>query len=170
MQAAAGEQPGEHPQALPQDFRVPIRVSDGVGSITVTLGVSPEGSDGFDAGLDLRAPPPGPAGTFDARLEESGQEYLVDVRSSTTVYHTFALHFAPEQEGAEIVLTWDEQVLSGLGQFVIVDLITGDQFVLDMNTARELIIPAGSILHNGVQIRLISAPPRYPIFLPILTR
>jgi Zn-dependent metalloprotease len=170
MQAAAGEQPGEHPLDLPQDFRVPIRVSDGVSSITVTLGVSPEGSDGFDAGLDLRAPPPGPAGTFDARLEESGQDYLVDVRSSQPGEYIFTLVYKPGQADEDIMLRWNAEALAGLGEFQIIDRLTGDLFVLNMSTTRELVIKPGSILSSGLQIRVKTASPGYSVFLPFLFR
>ena len=51
-----------------QNFRVPILVKDGCdNSINIWLGVDPNGTDGFDSGLDTLAPPPPPGG-FDARF------------------------------------------------------------------------------------------------------
>jgi hypothetical protein len=155
---------------LPQDFRLPIEVRNGQGTMTAVLGVSPQGSAGFDPGLDQLAPPPSPAGAFDVRLANEGQQFLVDVRSSQPGAYTFTLHYSPMQASEDIVLRWDAEALAGLGKFEIVDLTGGDVYTLDMSTRGELVIQPGSVLYQGLRIRVTSNPPSYPMFLPLLVR
>jgi hypothetical protein len=162
------------PQAMrgepdsPQDFRLPVDVNSGEGSTTVVLGVSPRGSARYDAGLDRLAPPPGPAGVYDVRLQNEGEDYLADVRSSQPGAYTFTLRFTPKQRGDDIVLKWDAKAVAGLGTFEIVDLVGGDLFVLDMSTTNELVIHPGSVLYSGLQIRATTHSPAYLQFMPLL--
>jgi hypothetical protein len=160
-------------RGLPQDFRLPIVVSGGGNSVSVVLGVSPEGSEGYDAGVDQLAPPVGPAGTFDVRLQNAGQQYLTDVRGSEAGEYEFTMLFTPAQEGEDredIVLRWDAERLAGLGRFEIVDSVTGELYVLDMSTTGELVIHPGTVLYSGLRIRVTTSPPRYPLFLPVMIR
>jgi hypothetical protein len=168
--AGGVSQPSAGVRNLPQDFRLPLEVTSAQHTTTLTLGVSPQGSDGFDAGLDQLAPPPGPSGTFDAGLAYEAERYLVDVRSSQPGAYTFTLLVRPAHEGDEIVLSWDAQALAGIGQFEIVDLLGGQLFVLDMSTTQELVIQPGSVLYSGLLIRVRANAPRYPMFLPLLVR
>jgi hypothetical protein len=153
---------------LPQDFLLPIEVRSGGGMMTAVLGVSPQGSAGYDAGLDQLAPPPAPAGAFDVRWTNDGNQYLADVRDSQSREYTFTLRYSPMQGSEDIILKWDAQTLAGLGKFEIVDLLGGVQFVQDMSTVEELVIQPGTVLYDGLQIRVTIDPPSYPMFLPML--
>ena len=46
--------------ATAQSFQFSLSVSDGPHSLNLILGVDPNGTDGFDVGLDQLAPPPPP--------------------------------------------------------------------------------------------------------------
>jgi hypothetical protein len=153
---------------LPQDFRLPLEVNSLGAKTTIVLGVSTQGSSGYDPGLDWLAPPPGPTGTLDARLVIDGVEFLADVRSSLLRSYTFTLYITPPQAGEDILLRWDADALPSLGEFEIVDLIGGEQLRLDMSTTSELLIQSGSPLYGGLQIRVTTNPPSYITFLPVL--
>ncbi|MCC5935469.1 MAG: hypothetical protein JJU35_14575, partial [Balneolales bacterium] len=59
------------------DFATFLSVSDaGSNSITLTIGTAPDATSGFDPQYDQFAPPPGPAGTFDARISFEGEDYF----------------------------------------------------------------------------------------------
>ncbi|MCP4450704.1 MAG: hypothetical protein GY809_04535 [Planctomycetes bacterium] len=163
-------QPGQGVPGSVQDFRLPLTVSDGSNSTLVSIGVSPQGSDGYDANLDFLAPPPGPSGTFDARLIESGTEYLVDVRGSQAEEQIFVLHFKPVMEGDAVVISWDSTGLSAWGTFEMVDLLGGQRVSLDMSTQEELIIEPDTDLAAGLMIRVRSRPAvnNYVIYLPMI--
>jgi len=59
--------------AKAQQINIPIRVTDGISSDTVKLGLDPTASDGIDAALnEFELPPPPPTGIFDARFIGDG--------------------------------------------------------------------------------------------------
>ena len=78
------------------------------------------------------------------------------------------LRYSPMQGSEDIVLRWNVEDLARLGKFEIVDLVSGELYVLDMSTTGELVIQPGSVLYDGLQIRVTADPPRYPLFLPML--
>ncbi|NIT55959.1 MAG: hypothetical protein GWN00_06885, partial [Aliifodinibius sp.] len=61
--------------------QVPITVADGVNAQVLAIGTDPQGTAGFDPGLDVLVPPPPPTGAFDARLSWLGEDYFTDIRS-----------------------------------------------------------------------------------------
>lgn len=154
----------------PQDFRLPITVSAGLNNTVVRIGVSPEGGAGYDAGLDLLAPPLPPPGAFDARLIGDGDDFLMDVRSADEEEHIFIVRYRTDSDGTPIVLNWHGQALSELGTFEIMDLFGGDLLRLDMASRDELVIEPESVLSQGMLIRFVPKSPGHTLFLPHLMR
>jgi len=124
-----------------QNFDVPILVTDGCGSITLTLGVDPSGTDGFDSGLDVYAPPPPPTGAFDARFCILSEDYIKDIRDSLSSEKQFHMSYQISTGCGPIVLHWDMTHVDSLGTFFIVDDITGALLApIDMSTIDSLVV------------------------------
>ena len=140
-----------------QDFDFPILVSDGINSLTLTVGVDPNGSIGYDPGLDIFAPPPPPTGLFDARLRISGEDYYKDIRNNAITENEFLLFYTPQTGGA-IILSWNSSIVDSLGSFKMVDNIDGTHFNLDMSSADSLDIANYSILSGGLKILMTPNP------------
>lgn len=145
-----------------QDFDFPILVSDGLNSQELAIGVDPNGSSGYDPGLDLFAPPPPPPGAFDARLRILGEDYLKDVRDNAISEKEFFMLYAP-QTGRSLTLYWDSALADSLGSFWMTDNINGTFFSLNMATADSLSISNYPVLAAGLKILLTPNPP-LPIF------
>lgn len=140
--------------ASAQEFEVSLTVGDGANSAVLMIGVHPSGTDGFDAGLDIFAPPPPPPGAFDARSVIGGEAFVTDIRDNTTTEKVFRLRYQPASGQGPIVLTWDPTGLSMLGSFFITDDITGELFgPLDMTTTNQLdVSTAEGLLDDGVRV------------------
>jgi len=139
-----------------QDFEVPILVTDGCGSVTLTLGVDPSGTDGFDPGLDLYAPPPPPTGAFDARFSILSEDYLTDIRDSLLTEKQFHMSYKVSTGCGPIVLHWDMTQVDSLGTFFIVDDITGALLSpIDMSSTDSLVVTDPLILEK---LRILVTP------------
>ena len=75
-----------------QEFEFLIVVSDGDHDQTITIGINPAGTDSFDIGLDILAPPPPPTGAFDTRLTFLDVDYYKDIRDNTNSQKEFYLY------------------------------------------------------------------------------
>jgi hypothetical protein len=136
-------------------WELPITVSDANGNSQVlVIGYHPDGTAGFDFGLDQLAPPAGPVGTFDARTRSGIQDFLVDFRGITVAETDFNVLYAFEENGDPITLTWNpSQVPSGLNYaFNIVDA-TGTFGPVDMSANSSLVVNDAAIA-NGLIIRV----------------
>ncbi|GAF91821.1 unnamed protein product, partial [marine sediment metagenome] len=120
-----------------QEFEFPIVVSDGEHDQTITIGINPAGTDSFDIGLDILAPPPPPSGAFDTRLTFLDEDYYKDIRKNTSSLKEYYLSYSPGS-GGSITLSWDSSLVSELGNFIIVDNNTGNLFYLDMSSSDYL--------------------------------
>lgn len=143
---------------LGQDFDVPITVSDGINNLVLTLGVDPQGTDGYDPGLDVLAPPPPPPGAFDARFSMLTEDFLTDIRDNLLTEKQFHMSYQAAAGQGPITLTWDNTVLASLGTFEMVDDITGTLWgPLDMTTTNTLTVTDPIIL-NGLRIKVTPFP------------
>jgi len=140
--------------ATAQQFQFTISVSDGVNSLDLTLGVDPNGTDGFDFGLDVVAPPPPPTGAFDARYRIGPEDFLTDIRFNDLAQKTFTMLYQEASGQGPIVLTWDPTVLPAQWTFEIVDDVTGSLFgPLDMTTTNTLdVSTAGGLLDASLRV------------------
>ncbi len=136
-----------------QEFEFPIVVADGNHDQVISIGIHPAGTDSFDIGLDILAPPPPPAGAFDTRLTLLDVDYFKDVRKNTSSLKEFFLSYSPGS-GGSISLSWDSSLVSDLGNFVIVDNNTGGLFYLDMSTRKFLDIINHPELSDGLKIMI----------------
>lgn len=152
--------------ATAQQFQFPISVSDGPNGLVLTLGIDPNGTDGFDVGLDQLAPPLPPSGAFDARYRIGSEDFLTDIRFNDLAQKTFTMLYQEAAGEGPIVLTWDTNDLPALFTFEIVDAITCNLFgPLDMATTSTLdVSTAGGVLDAGLSILVKSTPP------PVATR
>ncbi len=140
------------------DFDFPITVTDGINNQVLTIGVDPAGTDGFDLGLDVPAPPLPPSGAFGTLLEWSGTQYFTDIRDTSITEKTFVMKYQAETGGA-IVLQWDNAAISALGTFTITDDITGSLFTLDMSTTNSLAIASSPYITDKLRILVTPACP-----------
>lgn len=134
-----------------QEFTFPISVTDGTFHKFIYIGIHPDGTAGYDPGLDTLAPPPPPSGSFDTRLEYLNEDYYTDIRDNTLNQKEFYLLYAPST-GGSIIIYWDSSLVKQFGEFVIKDNLTGELFSLDMSTTDSLIINQYPVLQNGLKI------------------
>ncbi|MFZ0390339.1 MAG: hypothetical protein WAN36_07740 [Calditrichia bacterium] len=143
--------------ASAQNFQVPVEVSDGVHEMVLTIGVHPNGSSGYDPGLDLFAPPPPPGGAFDARLSWMGEDYFTDIRDNSLVEKEFLFSFVAAQNAGPVQLSWDNTGLAGLGIFEICDKQSGGLVSLNMAQMNTLQVQQYPLLQNGLKIKVTPA-------------
>ncbi len=137
---------------LSQQWKIPVNVSDGINNAFLKFGIHPNGTNGFDAGLDTLAPPPPPAGAFDTRLTFNFEDYITDIRSNTLDQKIFTMTYRSATGANPIVLTWNNANFSALGTFIITDNITGTLFTLDMTTTNTLAAGSNPLLGPGIRI------------------
>jgi len=134
-----------------QEFDFQILISDGNHDQTITIGINPTGTDSFDIGLDILAPPLPPAGAFDTRLTFLDVDYYKDVRKNTSSLKEFYLSYL-SGSGGPITLSWDSSLVSELGNFEIVDNNTGNLFYFDMSSGDFLNVGTYPELSDGLKI------------------
>ncbi len=144
-----------------QDFDFHILASDNQNSQDLIIGVDPNGTDGFDTGLDCYAPPPPPLGAFGAWLvAPNGVDNLFcDIRDNSITQKTFRVQYQPETGQEPIVLTWDNTLIPSLGTFIITDDINGQLFQMSMDTTNMLVVTDPLIL-NGLRVLVTPIPPQ----------
>ena len=140
-------------------YNVPILVSDGESDFELRIGIDPDASDGRDP-MDQVLPPPPPARAFDARIRGENNDYQIEIRALTEETVEFEVAYAPTEGEGPIVLSWDPDALAAIGNFVIVDAFTGEEFTLDMTTDEDgLFDTSESIyLENNLVIRATAIP------------
>ncbi|MCH8486376.1 MAG: S8 family serine peptidase [Candidatus Cyclonatronum sp.] len=102
------------------DFTTVIAVSDaGSNSVNLTIGTAADATDGFDPQYDLFAPPPGPAGTFDARISFEDEDYFTFFRPTTTDQTVWPVQVRPSSGNAPVTLSWNPASLAEEGFFLL---------------------------------------------------
>ena len=136
-------------------FEIALNISDNVNALILRFGINPGATDGFDAAFDLFAPPPPPAGAFDARLRSNGEDYLTEIKKDSGALREFRAVYQAATGAGSIVISWDPAALAGLGTFEITDNITGALFgPVDMTSTSSIeVSAAGGLLDSGIRIR-----------------
>ena len=122
------------------DFGVTISVTDNCGNSAHQLifGTAPGATDCFDAGYDLSAPPPPPAGVIDGRLSSCNEDFFTDIRATNpSGERIWNVHFQPNDGCSPVTLTWNPAQLPANGYFHLVDPYTGNLVNLNMRTTNH---------------------------------
>jgi len=102
------------------DFSSNIYVSDqGDNSIDLTIGTAADATTGFDEQYDQFAPPPGPSGTFDARIKFTGEDYISFFQPTTTEQTIWPIEVRASSGNTPVTLSWDPGSLAEEGFFVL---------------------------------------------------
>jgi len=145
-------------QANAPDFAFPITVSDGMFSQALTLGLDPNGTDGYDSNLDVYSPPLPPAGGFGTLLEWQNEQYYTDIRKYSTAQIMYIMKYQPATGGA-IVLRWNRNDPDKLDSCKIIDNINGVLFSLNMKTTDSLRISSSPYITNSLKILFVPKKP-----------
>jgi hypothetical protein len=146
------------------DFSVTINVTGGVGSYDLTIGFSPDATDGYDEGIDTYFPPAPPPPAFDAALTWGGDRYSTQILNGSIddlVVHEYGVALAYGTDNL-ITVTWDNTGWSDLMSACVlqdafggllgidVDMLTGTSLTLTNPAFTNLLLKvtpaAGSTL------------------------
>ena len=137
----------------PAEFEIPITVTDGAYTTTLTIGMRDDARSGRDE-YDRAAPPPPPAGAFDARLIGPSDAYFTDVRPSTTDSVDYEVAYQASNEGGPITLSWSPDQLIDHGDFMIVDRFGTGTASIDMTETDRLDTSTEAVWTDGLIIRV----------------
>jgi len=124
------------------DFSITINVRGGENDYDLTVGFSPNASDGYDSGLDQYAPPQPPSPAFDAALLWENDRYytqIVNGDSLDLIEHVWDIQLQFPEDNL-ITLSWDSGCLSVLGTFTMQNAFGGNLVNVDMTTVDVLIL------------------------------
>jgi len=136
-----------------QDFTAFIKAESGGEFTYLTFGFNPDATDEFDDGLDEEAENAPDTG-FDVALEWGGDRYLTQILQGDDDYstHEYLIRFQFPESG-DIVLTWDNTNLSGVGEFTIKDPLGG--FFINANMLTETSVTVNNpVLHNPLTLSI----------------
>lgn len=93
-------------------FRSTLQIADAAGrAVTRTFGADGAATAGFDAGLDVQAPPAPPSGAFDARFTSGTSPLNTDLRPSVTYPSSTTWDLAVQGSDAPITIAWNPSFL-----------------------------------------------------------
>ena len=108
-------------QAQALSFSLPFKMHFEDLSVTLVMGLDPDGSAEFVDGLDMLAPPPPPDATaFDARIRVNNVDYFTKYKEDTLEEKEFTFIYAPS---SGVTMSWDHESLSDYGTFTITDAL-----------------------------------------------
>ena len=164
----AGLFPASAPAQSPPEFELPITITDGEYTTTLTVGMREGASTGRDE-YDRAAPPPPPSGAFDARLVGGSTDYFTDIRPPTEDTVDFEVVYQASSEGGPIELSWPSDRLVDKGTFTIVDRFGTGGVAIDMTETDRLDTATKSILEEGLIIRATVRSTPLPVELSAFT-
>ena len=123
-------------------FIASLTVEDATGeSLTRRFGADNLAIDGFDSGVDVKAPPAPPAGAFDARFDNSlAGPLFTDVRASVTYPSSITWILAIQGADTPIAVTWDPSLFPP-GTLTMTSSVDGT--TVDMKTQDEYVLATG---------------------------
>jgi PKD repeat protein len=121
-----------------QDFSISINVSGGTSDYDLTVGFSPDATDGYDSDFDFFAPPAPPPPSFDAALLWSGDRYYTQILAGDGELspHDFTIQLQFPEDNI-IHFSWDNTGWSELGTILLTDQFGGIFISVDMTTQSE---------------------------------
>lgn len=139
----------DEPDVDDPGFSLSLEVSDEDGNrFVLTVGLHPDATTGFDVARDVFAPPPGPAGTFDARLVISDEHYAtfyfptggdeaewpMSVRAATDAWPV-SIRWNPDDVPANSIMT-----LENIAGATLVALDADSVFTVGQSDPRDMVI------------------------------
>lgn len=122
-----------HFNELPKAFSEQITVADGINSKTLTFGMHPDATAGFDSNIDTELPNMAPPGGFYRRFNIPDFALSEDFRAIQAQQTVWEMEFS-SQEGQNITLSWDLSGTAHVGTLVLTDDPQNPAFELDMKT------------------------------------
>lgn len=113
-----------------------LSIADGVESLDLTFGSESGATDGMDEGYDVLAPPPPPAGVFDARLRSNSDDYYTDIRGPVAESASWSI--LTQSGNGDIVISWDPSALPEGGSFTLKDQVTGGIVNVNMREVSQV--------------------------------
>lgn len=114
-------------------YDIEIEISDGTNSEVLTFGMDPEGTDGFDEGLDSEAPPEPPSGSFFGNFVIDGYNLFADYRPVTSDRTVWEFYFDRAEENS-LQLSWDISGAEYYGSLTLVDDPDDPSLEIDMES------------------------------------
>jgi uncharacterized repeat protein (TIGR02543 family) len=118
---------------LPKAFSEQITLADGINSKTLTFGMHPDATAGFDSNIDTELPNMAPPGGFYRRFNIPDYALSEDFRAVQAQQTVWEMEFS-SQEGQNITLSWDLSGTAHVGTLVLTDDPQNPAFELDMKT------------------------------------
>ncbi len=146
-------EPVPPPEGTP-DFTFTFNSSGGTqgGTYDLTIGLSPDATDGYDEETDSFAPPAPPPPAFDAALVWNGDRFYSQVLNGNLddvgVEHVYEVALMYDVDNY-IELSWSNAGLSAHGSFTLQDAFGGNMISVDMTVENSLVLdnPAFTSLH-----------------------
>ncbi len=133
-------------QAQALSFSLPFEMHFEDVSMTLVIGMDPDGATAYVDGLDALAPPPPPdTHAFDARIRVNNVDYFTKYMPNTLETKEFTFIYAPSQG---VSITWDHESLSDYGTFTVTDL--DDSVSVDLEEFGGELVPSelGSLVQS----------------------
>ena len=139
------------------DFVVSLNVQGGSDptGYSLTIGFSPDATDGYDDGIDSYAPPAPPPPAFDAALSWDGDRYYTQILNGSSddlVEHVYDIQLAYPTDNL-ITLTWDNTGWSDLGTFSLTDAFDG-ALGIDIDMTQEDTLTLDNPAFNALKLKV----------------
>ena len=106
--------------------------------VPLVFGTAPGATDCYDVGLDFSAPPPPPAGAFDARFSSCNEHWFTDIRGTNTAgERIWTILYTPATDCSPVSFSWNPSQLPAEGYFHLVDPIYGNLVNVNMRTTNS---------------------------------
>ncbi len=154
--------PGEFIEPVPvPNFMCTVNLAGANDEHDLTVGFSPDATDGYDVGVDAYAPPAPPPPAFDVALGWDNDRYYTQILNGAEadweVEHVYDIQLQYDESGT-IVLSWDNALWSYYGNVILRDGFDGAIFYdVDMVAVNEFVLDNPAI----TVVKLVVKPGEY---------